>query len=244
MKSRTILAVLMCLGVVVTFAQQNAPKRNTTNVNQDAPQGQTVGSGTGSSAGLMTKYSLGEECSMYMNENFQKGILTLKDNTVFDDRLYRFNIYNQQMEFILNGDTAAIGNPKEIRLLQFDEKDFIFTEYNYDQKMNKGYMALLVDGDYRLLLQCYIKYTLRENADDPNVKPEKKYYQEKRYFIAYKDEPANQILLKKKDVLNSIQIPGKNLEEYMKKTNNHMKSESDLVDVLKYCNTPLDRKNQ
>jgi hypothetical protein len=231
----------MCLSLVFGLAQQNDPpidkKRAKPVSRTDIP----AGSGAGSSSGLMTKYSLGEECSMYLNENFQKGILTLKDNTVFDDRLFRFNIYTQQMEFILNNDTAAIGNPDEVRLLQFDDKDIIYTEYNYDQKVNKGYMQVLADGDYKLLLQCCVKYTLREVPEDPNAKPVEKYYHEKNYFMARKNEPANHILLNKKDVINSLQIPGKDLKEYMKETNNQMKKESDLVDVFRYCNAP-DRK--
>ncbi len=238
MKTKSILTVAMCIIMVVGFSQQDVNPKSKVKVNykNDNPQG----SGSSSSTGLLTKTNFGEECSMYLNESFQKGVLVLNDNTEIGDRLYRFNIYNQQMEFIVNEDTTAIGNPEELRLLKFDGKYFIYTQYNYGQKVNAGYMEVLVDGDYRLLLHRDIKYTFKEDVTDPTAKPVERYYLGKRYFISYKNEPANHILLDKKDVVNSVQIPGKDLKEYMKERKNHMKSESDLVEVFRYCNTPVD----
>lgn len=243
MKTRTTLTVLLCLSFVIAIAQQNSPSVNKNKVVPVLENENPSSTGGGSSARIMSSYNLGDECSMYLNEDFQKGILTLKDKTVIEDRLYRFNIYNQQMEFILNEDTAAIGNPEELQLLHFDDKDFIFAEYHSDQKVNNAYMELLVDGDYQLLLFCYIKYTSKENTEDSQDESGVIHYLEKEYFIAFKNEPANPILINKKEVINTVQVPGKDIKQYMKNSNNQMKTEADLVDVLKYCNAPIHRKS-
>lgn len=243
MKTRTTLTVLLCLSFIIAIAQQNSPSVNKNKVVPVLENENPSSTGGGSSARIMSSYNLGDECSMYMNEDFQKGILTLKDKTIFEDRLYRFNIYNQQMEFILNDDTAAIGNPEELQLLHFDGKDFIFAEYQSDEKVNNAYMELLVDGDYQLLLFSYIKYTSRENVEDPKDQPDVIYYLETEYYVAFKNDPAKPILLNKKEVINTLQVPGKDIKQYMKNSHNQMKTQADLLDVFEYCNAPIQRKS-
>lgn len=173
---------------------------------------------------------------MYRNKNFAPGTITLKDNTVFKDRAYRYNMYTQQMEFILNNDTAAIGNPEELESLEFGDKHFIYDEYVYEDKILKGYLEVLVEGKYRLLLQCKIKYTLKQDTFDPTSAPVEKYYLGKQYYISTNNEPAEPIMLDKKDVINSLKVSGKDLKKYIKTNHISMKTESDLVNIISYCN--------
>lgn len=208
MKTKLCLAIVMGFILLVGYPQQETPIVKS-KVRLNETNSDPSGAGGSSSTGLATVNNLGEECCMYMNESFQKGNLSLKDNTIIENRLYRYNMYSQQMEFTIDNDTAAIGNPDEIRVLQLENNNFVYAEYINSQNVSKGYMEILVEGDYRLLLYRDIKYTHRENASDPTAKPEEKYYLEKKYFISFKNEPANHVLLNRKDVINSVQVPEK-----------------------------------
>jgi hypothetical protein len=237
MKTKIIVSFVLSLLLVFCYAQQeNQTLMNKNAVKADDKNNNQAGTGSNSSTGLMVQTDWGEECSIYKNKNFEKGELRLKDNTVFEDRTYRFNMYTQQMEFILNNDTAAIGNPEELESLEFGDKHFIYDEYVYEDKILKGYLEVLVEGKYRLLLQCKIKYTLREDAFDPTSAPVEKYYLGKQYYISTNNEPAEPIMLDKKDVINSLKVSGKDLKKYIKTNHISMKTESDLVNVISYCN--------
>ena len=63
---------------------------------------------------------LGQECGMYLCEEWKPGSFELEDGTTFQDRMIRYNIYNQQMEYAWQGDTAAIGNPKDLTKLKIE----------------------------------------------------------------------------------------------------------------------------
>jgi len=103
-----------------------------------------------------------------------------------------------------------------------------------------AYMQVLVDGDYRLLLHRNIKYTYRDEATDGKSGSKEKYYLSKQYYLAYKDQAANSLEPKKKEVINSVQIPGKDIKAFLKENDNHLKTESDLVAVYRYCNAEDD----
>jgi len=242
MKTKTFLTAAMCFCLVWSYAQYEPPvfsKSNT--VKHINESDQAAGAGGNSSGGYMNYMNKpGEECNMYLNEEYTDGVLVLTDNTVIKDRAYRFNIYNQQMEFVHEKDTAAIGNPDQIRFLQFDGRNFIYTEYNDNQRISNAYMQVLVDGDYRLLLHRNIKYTYRDEATDGKSGSKEKYYLSKQYYLAYKDQAANSLEPKKKEVINSVQIPGKDIKAFLKENDNHLKTESDLVAVYRYCNAEDD----
>ena len=65
--------------------------------------------------------------SPYLFDEWNDGVITMKDNTEIKGRKYRYNLYTQQMQFINGQDTAAIANPEVIRKISFGGKTFIFT---------------------------------------------------------------------------------------------------------------------
>ena len=195
---------------------------------------QDISSGGGSYVG--TKQDLGEECSMYLNNKWVRGDVTLKDKTVISDRLLRYNMYNQQMEFIDGSDTAAFGSPIEISSLDFDNHNFIYTDFICHNEQKSGYFEVLVDDNCKLLLYRCIKYKYVEECADPNTEFVKEsYYLENKYFIAKENKPAIQIPEKKKNVIELLSDK-EDIKSFIKENKIKVYLEDDLKELISYYN--------
>lgn len=178
------LLLSACLLFFINISAQNklgSDKSNPGNTSSTADAG-TLGSGSGSTT---VSHDLGTPSSIYFND-WTPGKIVLKNNTVYEDWLLRYNMRTQQMQFIVDGDTSAIGNPDEILSIQIDQHIFLFDEFlGKNNIKRKGYLELLVDGNCKLYLHRCIAYRYVDACNEPgaeNVKEE--YYIAKRYLIS------------------------------------------------------------
>jgi hypothetical protein len=235
-------ASLVCMFLFIQAEAQFTPTKlnNPTDI-KSGTNISTVGSSTdqGESSGASyerAEENLGEECSMYLNKNWSKGKIILNDNTVINEKLLRYNLYSQQMEFINDKDTAALGNPDEIASINFDEHSFIYNDYECHNKLKKGYFEVLIDGNCKLLLFRCIKYKYIEECADPNAELIKEtFYMEKKYFIVKGNKPAIQIPKKKKDVIELFSDK-KDMNSFIKKNKIKIDKQDDLIKLVNYYN--------
>jgi len=235
---KLIASVFCIIAVIQTGAQVSDNPRDVKSnpsVSTVGPtSSQDISSGGGSYVNI--KQDFGEECSMYFDEKWTQGTVILKDKTVIDDRLLRYNMYNQQMEFISGEDTAAFGNPLEITSINFDRHNFIYTDYICHNEQKKGYFEVLVDSDCKLLLFRCIKYKYVEECADPNTELLKEtYYMEKKYFIARENKPAIQIPEKKKNVIELLSDK-EDIKSFIKENKIKVCHEDDLKELISYYN--------
>jgi len=99
--------------------------------------------------------------SPYLNDEFEKGEVVLKDKTTFKDVLLRYNIYNDQMEFQDEGKEYAIGTGAWHLLDRISVGDNIFVVdiYSIGTREKEGYFTLLADGETKLLRKHEMKLT-------------------------------------------------------------------------------------
>jgi len=220
---------------------QDSPHESATNV-KSHPVGscpETVNNASDNSAGgaLYAKKDLGEECSMYFNE-WTEAVVLLMDGNEIADRLIRYNIYNQQMEFIEGADTAAFGNPEEIKSILLDGSEFIFQEFLCKNEVKKGYFEVLVEGECKLLLHRCIAYKYVEECADPNSNLVKEqYYLSKKYFISEKGKTAKLLPNKKKELIAMLEESEKDIKSYIKENKVKLCNEEDLKSLISYYNS-------
>lgn len=241
MKSKVILLIAaMALAVIWPASGQNQDATTIKNqVIQDTDASKRS-SQSYSAAGASANYMyLGEECGMYLNENWLPGTIKLQDGTVFENRLIRYNIYNQQMEFTWLGDTSAIGNPEEIDKLTIDSNTFVYRQFVCKGKVRQGYLELLVEGKYELLLHRGIKYIHHEENPYGSVDggPANTYYQGIRYFLSCNGRIAEELPEKKNAIISAIDGDQKELKKFVKEHKCKLKSQNELVDFFVYANT-------
>jgi hypothetical protein len=84
-------------------------------INQDLASIQTSQStGGGGAAG---NYMVYDQSGMYLEPGWAKGYVVLKDKSMLEDIQLRYDLYNQQMQFVREGDTLAFSNPGELDYL-------------------------------------------------------------------------------------------------------------------------------
>lgn len=179
----------------------------------------------------------GTPSSIYFND-WAEGKVILKDKTVYEDWLLRYNIQTQQMLFIAEGDTSAFGKPEEISSITLDEHTFFYDEFVCENKVKrKGYLELLVDGNCKLLLFRCISYRYVDECAEPGANVKEEYYMSKRYFISENDGIANLLPEKKKDLISMLDNEEKDIKSYIKDNNIKLCNEDDLKELFSYYNS-------
>ncbi len=192
------------------------------------------------SGGLADAMQLkGTSGSPYLFDEWNQGTITMKDKNVILGKMFRYNLYTQQMQFISGEDTMAIANPEEIEKIQFGGKTFIFTSYKAQGKDGKGYFELISDGNCRILKRWVVLYHV---VDDENLNrnaasgEESNFMRDCNCFLQFGDAPAVQASHNKKEFLNCFNEDQDRVSKFIKQNSIKMKSESDLKAVVDFYN--------
>lgn len=232
----TLAAIGLCLPVTAQVDDQSNVKYGT---NTGLEAGATRGTAT-QTAGAATQnfLAMGEECGMYLCEDWKAGTLELQDGSAFTNRMFRYNLYHQQMEFAAEGDTAAIGNPEQIAKLTLDDKVFVYRKFFCNEQVREGYLELLVEGKYELLLHRGIKYVEENNPYGSETGgPVVKYYQDQRYFLSCDQGIAEQLPERKNAIIAAIsEEDQQQLKQFVKEHKCKLKSQDELVSFFVFAN--------
>jgi len=243
MKTKVILSVIVFIigfvfsgyvqeipapvGAHETLKQKSVEKQK----NQQEPQ---LNAGSG---GALHLDNLGEESSLFFLDTWEKGELVLKDKTIIDDRLYRYNMCTQQMEFINEEDTLAIAIPEEIESLSFADHKFVFEEYEKDGQVQKAYFELLVDGKCKLLVYRWIAYKYVEDMDDCGARyASEKNFLKEEYYVSKDDHTAILIPESNRRFVEMMSDKDIDMKSYMKVNKLKVCREDDLEKLISYYN--------
>ncbi len=239
LKSLIGLCFLMAAGL---FCQAQNPVKDKSKLTSESLQssGFEQANEKAQSGGLADKKQLkGTSGSPYLFDVWNQGIITMKDKNVILGKMFRYNLYTQQMQFISGLDTLAIANPEEIEKIEFGGKTFIFTSYKAQGKNGKGYFKLISDGNCRILKRWVVLYHV---VDDENLNrntasdEESNFMRDCNCFLQFGDAPAVQASHKKKEFLNCFNEEKDRVSRFMKQNTIKMKSESDLKAVVDFYN--------
>ncbi len=232
------LTFLFC--VVDVYAQSDLVDIGKTHNVKSIDHDKNSGSGSSSAAGTGLSHNyvdLGEECGMFLNEEYQPATITMKDGNVIDEKFVRYNIYNQQMEYVTDEGASAIGNPGEISKMKIGDQVFFYQEFVFKDRVYHGYLELLEQGNCELFLYRGIKYTSHESPGPiDNSKSIKKYYMDKTFYYTCNNSTLTLLPEKKKEIIASLPVPKDDVQAYLKKTGNKLKKDSELVDLFVYVN--------
>ncbi|MEN8157996.1 MAG: hypothetical protein ABFS10_13680 [Bacteroidota bacterium] len=91
--------------------------------------------------------------SPYLSEEFLPGLMTAVDGTEIPGLEYRYDIYGDKMEFILNQDTATINKPFALRAVEIGDRRFVYETYSIEaNRMAAGYFEMIEEGGYLSML--------------------------------------------------------------------------------------------
>ena len=179
--------------------------------------------------------------SPYLNKEFIEGKMTIVDGTEIPGLRYRYNIYNDEMQFIINTDTASITKPLSLRSLELGEKKFVYDVYQVNENVvAAGYFEVIEEGELLTILYRR-EIEIEQDAYVTNYGggggTKEFMMKEKTSYYLKQERTAAQKIYRKKDFLTSITNYQEEVKQYMKDHRISVKKEKDLQAVVIYYNS-------
>jgi hypothetical protein len=186
--------------------------------------------------------------SPYFNQDWMFGELTLKDSSKIKT-VFKYNVYNQQLEFVYKQDTFVFAKPLLMDHLSFAGKTFVYAlELDDNEKtdyLSGGFFQVLND-DFNNGMQLLAK--LHCTVDDKSFSnrvmggvgsSSRPMYVINKYYYIRKNNGAPAIKLKKsKDfVFEFFNNYKDELDSYIKKNNLRISDIKDLSELIDYYNS-------
>jgi len=171
--------------------------------------------------------------SQYVNEDFKKGQVTI-DGKSFETYV-RYNAFKDEFEIKeQSGDITSLLR-RENMIVKIGQDTYEIFSYIEDGQSQKGYFKKLNSGENILLLKEDVTLTAAQKATSTySADKPASLDLESQYFLKLNDNAAQEIRLKRKDILKAID--SKKLEEYVSENKFKLKDENEVIQALNYIN--------
>ena len=178
--------------------------------------------------------------SPYLWDGFVLGALTAADGTRIEGLKIRYDIYADQMQFILNSDTASINRPMGLRSLELEDKEFIYAVYQVSENVvSAGYFELINEDKLSLLLRRELE--LEYDVYVPNYGggggTKEIRMKKNNNFYTQEGKSAARKIYNKKDFLNAITEHHDPVRNYIKENRISVRKQKELEELVNYYNT-------
>lgn len=183
--------------------------------------------------GVNTNLPPNLEGSPYLTEDFRSGKVYTENEAPYP-AMMRYNAYQDEIQ---------VQGPNGISSLFM--RDYVWAEINGEtfkiesfengSGSSKGYFVELNQGKMRLLKRYnkVFKESQPASSSYSQAKPPR-FEDDITYYLAQEGNPAQEVKLKKKDILNVLS--SKEAESFIKENKLGLKSEDEVVRVLNYLN--------
>lgn len=227
---KTVLLILLTFGLKTVIAQNVYVQGH--NFNGDF----TVHS-------TNSKSKLDIKGNPYYNRDFMFGELQLRDGKKMKG-LFRYNIYHQEFELIVEKDTLTISNPILLEKIDFGGKSFMYSLILEDNKREDfiagAYFEVLNKGNCKVLIKRGIK--LKENKYVENYgggggDGSHRYIPNETYYIKLSDDmPAQKLIKSKSRFVNYFGEYQHEIVKYIDANKLNINEEKDLIKLIDYYN--------
>lgn len=174
--------------------------------------------------------------SPYFEEKFIFGTVFIKDSESYNAKM-RYNAYNDEIEMKEQGKTISLMKRDYIKA-EMNGTMIAIHGYMSKNLLKKGYFMELNKGEAKLLLKKSMELSEGKKATSSYSKDSPpKFSAKEEYYISKNDNPANQIKLKAKDIINTLSDKKSELEAYVKENKLKIKTSEDAVLLVNYYNS-------
>ena len=176
------------------------------------------------------------EGDYYWDENFKPGQVKLKENDSLLDLNLRYCIYNQEFQFVLNGDTVSLNRIDKVEYITINNSKFIYTESHINNK--KSCYEILVDGSFQLLKHYKCKLVKgKENVSSFEEKIPDHYIIKTNLFFKKNNQDILKIPSKKSNFYKIFNTSNDKLIKFVNSNKYKHKKEPDLIKIFTYYNS-------
>jgi hypothetical protein len=179
--------------------------------------------------------------SPYLTDEFVPGTMETLNGAVIEGMKYRYNIYNDEMQFIIGTDTASINKPLAVRSIEMDHKKFVYEVYRVSEQMvAAGYFELLSEGDMSLLFrrQMELEYdNYVPNYGGGGGTKEFMLKNDNHFYVKLHDGAAQKVY-NRKDFLEAIPPDlQERVKQFIKENKFSVRKQEDLMALVVYYNS-------
>jgi len=178
--------------------------------------------------------------SPYLEENWTQGQIWLEGDSlpgIFD---MRFNVYGNEMQYIYEKDTFAIGNPFSIDKILFSNRHFEYLAFLYNDNQNMAYFEVLVEGKVRLLARYQVSLKLGKKPLTA-YHPQNEYdwfVQGRVYYLQTAGQPNPTVIPDRKRIwIDLAEEDNGEMSRFIKDNRLKLNREKDLIRLVEYLNT-------
>jgi len=187
----------------------------------------------------MEPSSFDYEGSPYNKDIFVKGDIYYDINWRYPDIPLRYNIFNDEMEFKIEGQETiyAIKPDKKIQKILIQEDTFVIGEYQEKGKIIPGFYKVLTTGKIDLLAKLQVDFKEKQPPKamvDPE--PAKFTRRADQYYVKINGDITQKISNIKK-LIELIGDHKNELSEYAKKEKISAANESELIQFISFYNS-------
>lgn len=181
--------------------------------------------------------------SPYLQKEFEEGTMTVLDGTVIPGLKYRYAIYGDKMQFIVNGDTATINKPMALRSIVIGGKKFVYDVYvSGPDKVATSYFEVVEESESLTLLHRRLAELDQDiyvsNYGGGGGTKEFTMKTVDSYYLKLGKAAAREID-NRKSLLALFPENQQQIREYLKQNKLKMKKEEDLRSIIQYCESLL-----
>lgn len=243
MKTKNLIMV-SCLMMLFFYSSAQQVTKSTTasavDANSKVKATPIVVKSNPSSGGVEYKKGLeGNPGTAYLNPDWQPGLIVMNDETTIENLLMRYNLFTQQIQFIREGDTMAIGNPEDIKMVRIADKAFIYTEYLDENFVKTGYFELRQDGNCRLLKRWKALYQISEETTTNAATTGETgvFITDCHCYLRFSNRPAFAVSHNKNELIESFGDKSDRVRDFMVKSDIKLRKEEDLKTVINFYNS-------
>ena len=171
----------------------------------------------------------------YLNNEFIDGEIFTTDKVVMKGRL-RYNIYADEMEFIVKDNVYWIDNQEKIETIKYGDHLFIFYP-NEDQKFDKGnYYEVLENGPTKLLLKRRVVLMDAVPAKPYQDPKPPRFEKSKDTYLLMRFQGTPEKVSNKKDLMRIMADKEEDVKSFIKKNKISANNSDDLKKLVAFYN--------
>ena len=175
------------------------------------------------------------EGSPYLYPDLMDGKIITKTDKVLVGKL-RYNIYTDEIEFQYKNSMMSFAQPDNFKEFYIDSQKILYCTYHDGAKAKNGFMLVVADGDYSLLVKKSVIYIAKEKPQPYTFpKPDRFETKDDTYYLSYQNQNPVKIVSSKKLVKSFPELDAL-IRNYPEKNVNYGKQD-DLKRLVEYINS-------
>ena len=152
----------------------------------------------------------------------------------------RYNAYEDEMEFEINGKTNYIVKNQNVKInFPDNNKTYVLTRYQLEDKEINGYLVILVnEGKYKLYKKETVELLVNQNNKNIPYLNEKPpvYERNKDIFLILYNGKFYKVQKNWKEIAKELSVDNSKLNDFIKKNKISVKDEGDLIRLVEFLN--------